>query len=479
MDYNLTGLFLGAGASYDVGMPLVWDLTTELKAWLTIDKLRAFNAGWRAQGGGHPDSVIEDVAAVLLRADLHYESILGYLEVQAKRQRNLSGHYHSLYSWFVEIVYYKLYLKHVAAADFIVNKLELYRGVCHLYEQNEPLWVFSLNHDSVIEMIAKKFSIPLFSGLNPADIKLPRRDSEGTVVGYISVETIEKQVLDSGAMNYPNPPRKGIYLLKLHGALDMFTFNEGHDLLKLVPDEETPEAVISILKAANEELVYVEPAAPGGKIKALNEIAYEDSEGVMQFLRRSLLSGAHKFSDEATQVLPKTMLKHFRSNLNFVSKLVCIGYGFGDQHVNEVLKSWLSFSSERSIEIVSPGINAIPPFLLHLASQVKLTMSGATEYLDLCAGITRTEAELISKKIAVVSRKVGSKKSAEILIEFRRDEEERSKQEFAKRLEFYTKAENFDKDDIDGLVSDFGRESLHSDVDVLKRLLKRFGEGQP
>jgi len=78
MDYNLTGLFLGAGASYDVGMPLVWDLTTELKAWLTIDKLRAFNAGWRAQGGGHPDSVIEDVAAVLLRADLHYESILGY-----------------------------------------------------------------------------------------------------------------------------------------------------------------------------------------------------------------------------------------------------------------------------------------------------------------------------------------------------------------------------------------------------------------
>jgi hypothetical protein len=39
----LTGLFLGAGASYEVAMPLVWELTNEIKAWLTPDKLRALN----------------------------------------------------------------------------------------------------------------------------------------------------------------------------------------------------------------------------------------------------------------------------------------------------------------------------------------------------------------------------------------------------------------------------------------------------
>jgi hypothetical protein len=32
---KLTGLFLGAGASYEVGMPLVWELTEELFRWLT------------------------------------------------------------------------------------------------------------------------------------------------------------------------------------------------------------------------------------------------------------------------------------------------------------------------------------------------------------------------------------------------------------------------------------------------------------
>ncbi len=46
----LTGLFPGAGASVEVGMPLVEELTEKLKNELTPDKLRELNAGWRAQG---------------------------------------------------------------------------------------------------------------------------------------------------------------------------------------------------------------------------------------------------------------------------------------------------------------------------------------------------------------------------------------------------------------------------------------------
>lgn len=474
MDRNLTGLFIGAGASYDVGMPLVWELTAELKNWLTIEKLKSFNIGWRAQGSGHPDEVIDDFISVFSRDDLHYESILGYLEVQARRERSLSSHYHSIYAWLVEIIYYKLYLKHCGGAEFIINRLELYRGIFHLYQRNEPLWIFSLNHDSIIEMIAKKFSIPLFSGLNSSDIRLPRRNSAGEIVGYMNVETIEKETLDHGAMNFPNPAKKGIYLLKLHGALDLFTFNDGHDLLKLVPDGETPEAVISVLKAANEELVYVEPSAPGGKLKALNEIAYEDSEGVMQFLRRSLLSGAHKFHENASQVLPKTMLNHFKANINFVSKLVCVGYGFGDHHVNEVLKGWLTFSSKRSIEIVSPSIIAVPPFLLHLAPQVQLINSGATEYFDSVAGIERTQAELISKVITAASRKAGPQRSAQILEEFRKDEGRRAEEMFAQRLALYKNATACDESDIGGLILRTEGENGNAEVDCLNRLLARF-----
>jgi hypothetical protein len=71
---SLTGLFLGAGASYEAGMPLAWDLSTEIKDWLTADKLRELNAGWRLQGTGHCDAVIEDLISALERPHLHYEA---------------------------------------------------------------------------------------------------------------------------------------------------------------------------------------------------------------------------------------------------------------------------------------------------------------------------------------------------------------------------------------------------------------------
>jgi hypothetical protein len=77
-----TGLFLGAGASFEAGMPLVWDLTAEISAWLTPEKLRELNAGWRDQGTGNPDAVIDSLVASLLNPSMHYQSILGNLEVQ-------------------------------------------------------------------------------------------------------------------------------------------------------------------------------------------------------------------------------------------------------------------------------------------------------------------------------------------------------------------------------------------------------------
>ena len=47
------GLFLGAGASFELGMPLVRGLTGEFKGYFTPEHLRELNAGWRQQGGGY------------------------------------------------------------------------------------------------------------------------------------------------------------------------------------------------------------------------------------------------------------------------------------------------------------------------------------------------------------------------------------------------------------------------------------------
>lgn len=101
---RLTGLFLGAGASVEVGMPLVPELTAELKEWLTPDKLREQNVFWCTLGTGFADTVIEELASVLTNNEMHYESILGYLETQYLRTSSYRHDYNGLYSWLVEVV---------------------------------------------------------------------------------------------------------------------------------------------------------------------------------------------------------------------------------------------------------------------------------------------------------------------------------------------------------------------------------------
>ena len=54
--------------------------------------------------------------------------------------------------------------------------------------------------------------------------------------------------------------QQGINLLKIHGSLDEFAFNNGQDLLKLVPTENTVRGVITTLEIANEQVRYVDPS---------------------------------------------------------------------------------------------------------------------------------------------------------------------------------------------------------------------------
>ena len=87
---QLTGLLIGAGASYELGIPLVWDLTRELKAWLTLQKLTDLNRGWRTQGSGHSDVVINDLASVLAMPGMRYEAFSGTLRLSFAEYRQSS-----------------------------------------------------------------------------------------------------------------------------------------------------------------------------------------------------------------------------------------------------------------------------------------------------------------------------------------------------------------------------------------------------
>ncbi|MBO4228396.1 hypothetical protein [Bradyrhizobium neotropicale] len=102
----------------------------------------------------------------------------------------------------------------------------------------------------------------------------------------------------------------------------------------------------------------------------------------MQFLGRTILSGAYKFDKRSTQVLPPAILNQFRTHLLRVSHLICIGDGCGDAHINQILREWLEFSGDRKLELVGPGRKTCPSFIGHLSSQVILKDELATDYLE-------------------------------------------------------------------------------------------------
>jgi hypothetical protein len=119
-------------------------------------------------------------------------------------------------------------------------------------------------------------------------------------------------------------------------------------------------------------------------LSVTNEIAYTDDCGEIQFLRRTLLSGAHKFTGKVSQLAPPEFLSLFESNINFSSEMICIGYSFGDHHIDSCIKNWLSFSSERKIVTVNPafsGVRDIPVSYLHLSEQIEFQKIGFCEFI--------------------------------------------------------------------------------------------------
>lgn len=428
---KLTGLLLGAGASYEAGMPLAWDITKELKDWLTPEKLRSFNEYWRTNGGGYPNEVIDNFLNIFVRTEQHYESILGYLETQYRRASESQQDYHGLYSWLVDMTYHLLYLRHINNVSGIEKRLSFFEGIAKLANQHKPLWVFSLNHDMIVECLAAKYQVPINGGFTKEQIALPRRNKKGMRIGVLNAEIIASEKFEKSGHSFWQPGTLGINILKIHGGLDIFTYKDGKDLVRLLPLDSSVAGIIGSLKAANEELIYVHPEHPNKPLSVTNEIIYADDDGEAQFLRRTLLAGAFKFDTRRSQVLPPRYLVLFRSNINYVTTLVCIGYSFCDIHINQIIRDWLEFDNERTIEIVDPFRTDIPGILLHLAPQVTLVKSTATEYLDHASGIIRGKRELLEKRLAAWVQSKGS--NAE------REYEEYLGQYLEKRIEDFAK----------------------------------------
>jgi hypothetical protein len=367
-------------------MPLRSDINAELLAWLSPASLRRLNETWRGRGFGHPDEVIEDVARFLTEGDFDYEALLGHLEARYLDDAR-EGHaqaYHALYAWLAQVVYQLLYRRQVERRDSYREGLQYFQGIVPLARQHRPLWIFSLNHDVLVECIAALFGIEVNCGFSQRTLALPCRNAEGMTIATLTAELLTDAEMASGQLPFCVPGWPGINLLKLHGALDVFVLGDSRDLIRLKPAEDTFDAIIDALQIANEGLLDARLAATlvPDTLAVTNQIPYIDGEGRPRLLGRTLRASATRLTDPFPELMQRRRLEYFRASLAQVDRLVAIGYSMSDADVNDIVRDWLESAGHRRLDIVAPGVAQVPAFLLPLAERVDLTPASATTYLE-------------------------------------------------------------------------------------------------
>jgi hypothetical protein len=367
-------------------MPLRADINAEILAWLSPPSLRRLNDTWRARGFGHPDEVIEDMARFLTEEEFDYEALLDHLESRYldDAREGFASAYHWLYAWLAQVVYQLLYRRQVERRNSYREGLQYFEGIVPLARQNRPLWVFSLNHDVLVECIAALFGIEINCGFSQRTIALPCRNAAGATIATLTVELLTDAEMASGQLPFCVPGWPGINLLKLHGALDVFVLGGSRDLVRLRPDEPTFDAIIDALQIANEGLLDPTLAATltPDTLAVTNQIPYIDDGGQPRLLGRTLRASAARLTDPFPQLMQRRRLEYFRGSLAQVDRLAAIGYSLTDAEVNEIVREWLEAMSHRRLEIVTPGIAVMPPFLRPVAEQVELTPTSATTWLE-------------------------------------------------------------------------------------------------
>ena len=367
-------------------MPLRADLNAEILAWLSPPSLRKLNDTWRTRGFGHPAEVIEDVARFLGEEEFDYEALLAHLEARYldDARAGFAAAYHALYAWLAQIVYQLLYKRQVERRNSYREGLQYFEGIVPLMRQNRPLWIFSLNHDVLVECIAALFGIEINCGFGQRTVALPCRNASGAIIATLTAEVLTDAEMASGTLPFCKPGWPGINLLKLHGALDTFVLGQSRDLIRLRPDEETFDAIIDALQIANEGLLEatLQARLVPDALAITNQIPYLDANDQPQILGRTLRASAARLTDPFPQLMHRRRLEYFRGSLARVDRLVAIGYSLTDVEINEIVDEWLAAFAHRRLEIVVPGSQQIPAFLQPRAEQVELTPASATTYLE-------------------------------------------------------------------------------------------------
>ncbi|MDN5506587.1 MAG: SIR2 family protein [Comamonas sp.] len=356
----MKGLFLGAGASYEVGMPLVWEFSQTLRENILkrIDsKLFSFESNQELKS-----FFIE----ILSNKNLHYEQVVGLLEDRYIQNRN-SQLIHGVIFQLIECIQLLLLEEQANTLRLLSEKIKDYYGIGALLQKEGVINIFSLNHDIVFEEILDYYKIPYKDGF------YKREHGYSHIANFKAISVNE---LESGRLDFFGKSERGVNLIKLHGSFDVFAAEDKRVFLKSYGHKDFVGSNYAEIRKIEDRSIEI---AQRDGIRTTNELCVHDSSGKLQFLRRSLLSGAHKFQGCFDQIIPISLLKLFIRQLSATNSLAVIGYSFGDSHINDAMRNWLTDSS-KTIEIYDPFRSGVPDSFEIYANQFTIVNQGLTDY---------------------------------------------------------------------------------------------------
>jgi hypothetical protein len=383
-------LLIGAGFSYDLGMPLAKGFTKDLFHYLSPDKIRYFMEIWKksnpyGKGRSIDPSVMDEVLEMFMthksNEEANYEGFLKEIQMLHNKPGTTQSRrdtLHFAFGRFFDLIIQMFWMYQVNNYDWYVSNKEYYKSFSSFVSDNVETWIISLNHDLFIEFLSFELGIPLSFG-SEKKVEFPINN-----LNYqqkITFNFVERENLELSRMNFFKDKR-GINLLKLHGGINEFSYDNDSKVLHLsINDCDTPLTYLSKTDTVLHRMNYL---INGQEVKIGGEIAVSDLNGEMQFLRHSILTGGYKYSETFDPKPGEEKIQLMEEILSKVDELTIVGYGFGDIHVNQRLYNAMLLNKDLSIMIVDPYISAKPEFLkpFDYKFRIKTVRAGVAEFFS-------------------------------------------------------------------------------------------------
>lgn len=349
------GLLLGAGFSYDLGMPLASELTEVFLGMFPKRRAKRFgeilaqNDPYTKDRPINKKAIFEGIDLLLRYEGANYEELLSNLQELGKASgKNQSDRdsYHYLFGIFYEIIHQILtFYQKVSYQELYIKNRNWFSSLRSLLSEKET-WVFTLNHDLYMECLAIDMHIPITYG-DTSYLTLPISNLEMNNEIHFTYSNRD-ELSYRGKGYFKND--FGINLVKVHGGLSELLYKGGAMICnQSLSHSSSEELIADFIKIDNMAYYHNGEKVPSGKDRVITDL-----NGELDIICKSMLTGGSKYSLTTNEKEGEEKLKLFDEMLRDIDELTIIGYGFGDRHINYRLSNAMVLNSSLKIRIVDP-----------------------------------------------------------------------------------------------------------------------------